>query len=384
MRVLVLGGAGAVCSETTRDLVRYSDFDEIVIAEYNTAAAERLAAELNDPRLRVVFFDAEDYDGMVRLFQGYDVVVNGLPWKYDLAVTRAAVAAGVHGLDVSTEEDQWSYDEAARAKNLVFIPGVGATPGITNLMAARGARHMDTVDTIDIYFAAFRAPAPAPGLLVTFLWEFDPQTKERTYYQDGQFHPVGPFAGARRVRFHRLIGEQEVVIIPHPETRTLPRTLGARAVAVRGCFPPHAMRLAKALLENGFYDDRPVRVGEREARALDFLYDLMLALPGTKETPVWAYGLVVDVFGTREGQPVHVRLWNEHPPQEEWGGSAAYYKNIGIPLSIGAQMIAHGQVKARGVVPPEAALEPEPFFAELAKRGIRIYEKVTWERDLMG
>lgn len=384
MRVLVLGGAGAVCSETTRDLSRYSDFDEIVIAEYNTAAAERLAAELNDDRVRVVFFDANDYDAMVRLFRGFDVVVNGLPWKYDLVVTKAAVEAGVNGLDVSTEEDQWDYDAAARAKDIVFIPGVGATPGITNLMAARGASLMDRVDTIDIYFAAFRAPAPAPGLLVTFLWEFDPQTKERTYYKDGVHHPVGPFEGARRARFHDLIGEQEVVIIPHPETRTLPRVFGAREVAVRGCFPPHAMRLAKALLENGFYDERPVQVGDREARPLDFVYDLMLAMPGTKETPVWAYGLVVDVFGTRDGHPVHVRLWNEHPPQEEWGGPAAYYKNIGIPLSIGAQMIAHGQVKTKGVVPPEAALAPEPFFAELARRGIRIHEKVTWERPVMG
>ncbi len=35
MRVLVLGGAGAVCNETTRDLVKYSDFDAIVVADYN-------------------------------------------------------------------------------------------------------------------------------------------------------------------------------------------------------------------------------------------------------------------------------------------------------------------------------------------------------------
>ena len=30
MRALVLGGAGAVCEETTRDLAKYSKFDEIV------------------------------------------------------------------------------------------------------------------------------------------------------------------------------------------------------------------------------------------------------------------------------------------------------------------------------------------------------------------
>ncbi len=35
MRALVLGGAGAVCRETTRDLAAYSAFDEIVVADYN-------------------------------------------------------------------------------------------------------------------------------------------------------------------------------------------------------------------------------------------------------------------------------------------------------------------------------------------------------------
>ncbi|RLD05864.1 MAG: hypothetical protein DRI65_07990, partial [Chloroflexota bacterium] len=114
MKVLVLGGAGAVCNETTRDLVKFSDFQEIVVAEYNLEAAEELVKELNDPRLSAVFFDANDYDSMLKLFPGFDVVINGLPWKYDLIVTKACVEAGVSGLDVSDHEDQWGYDATAK------------------------------------------------------------------------------------------------------------------------------------------------------------------------------------------------------------------------------------------------------------------------------
>ena len=47
-----------------------------------------------------------------------------------------------------------------------------------------------------------------------------------------------------------------------------------------------------------------------------------------------------------------------------------------LPLSIGAQMMARGDVKARGVVPPETAIDPDIFFAELARRGIEIHERV--------
>ncbi len=376
MRVLSLGGAGAVCRHATKDLAEFSNFDEIVIGDYNTAAAEALAAEIGDPRVKVLKVDAEDYDGLVRTFRDFDVILNGLPWKYDMPVTRACIEAGVSGLDVSTEEDQWGLDEAAREKGIVFIPGVGATPGITNAMARRGADLMDEVDEIQINFAAFRCPAPAPGLLITFLWEFHPQTEERTYYRDGEFHWVGPFEGLKKVTFPGPIGEQEVCYIPHPETRTMPKSLGAKAVSVRGCFPPHAMRLAKAMLESGLYSEEPLTVHGVETTAFDTMYQLLLALPESKETPLWAYGLVVEVFGRRDGREVKVRLWNRHPPMEEWGGPAAYYKNIAIPLSIGAQMIGRGDVTVKGVVPPETAIDPLVFFAELRKRGIEIHEVV--------
>ncbi|MCR4406478.1 MAG: saccharopine dehydrogenase NADP-binding domain-containing protein [Anaerolineae bacterium] len=376
MRILSLGGAGAVCQYATRDLAEFSTCEQIVIGDYNVAAAEQLAAEIGDPRLEVVRVDADDHAGLVRLFQGFDVVLNGLPWKYDLAVTRACVEAGVSGLDVSTEEDQWDYDAAARQKGIVFVPGVGATPGITNIMASRGANQLDEVDEIQINFAAFRCIGPSPGLLITVLWEFNPRTKERLYYRDGRFHRVGPFEGLKTVHFPNPIGAQEVCYIPHPETRTMPKSLGAKAVSVRGCFPPHVMRLMKVLLESGFLSETPVTVKGVQTTPLEVMHELLIQLPESKQNPLWGYGLLVEVYGKRDGRDVKVTLWNRHPPAEEWGGPAAYYKNIAIPLSIGAQMISRGDVLQRGVVAPETAFDPDVFIAELARRRIEIHEKI--------
>jgi lysine 6-dehydrogenase len=376
MRVLVLGGAGAVCSETTRDLARTSDFEEIIVADYNLDAAKALVNELNDPRLEPMFFEADDYEAMLKLFPGVDVVVNGLPWKYDLVVTKACVEAGVNGLDVSSVEEQWDLDGTAKEKDIIFIPGVGATPGITNVMARHASDQMDEIDEIQINFAAFRCPAPAPGLLITFLYEFHPRTEERVYFEDGEFVRVGPFEGLKTVNFPGPIGEQEVCYIPHEETWTMPGRLGARAVSVHGCFPAHAMRLAKALFESGLYSEEPITVKGVETTAFEMIHEILLQLPETKETPLWAYGLLVDVFGKKDGQDLKIRHWNQHPPMEEWGGKAAYYKNIAIPLSIGAQMIARGDIEARGVLPPESVIDPEIFFAELEKRGITIHQQV--------
>jgi len=376
MRVLVLGGAGAVCKETTRDLALYSDFDEIVVADNNIEAANALVEDIGDKRLITVFFDANDYVSMLKLFPGFDIVVNGLPWKYDVPVTKACVEVGVNGLDVSTEEEQWDFHDIAKGKDMIFIPGVGATPGITNVMARRAASQMDRVNDVQINFAAFRSPAPAPGLLITFLYEFHPVTEERAYYKDGEFIWVEPFKGAKLVDFGGQIGEQEAYYVPHTETSTIPKSLGVDSVSVRGCFPPNAMQLAKTMLEAGLYSEEPITINGEETTAFKLMHDILLQLPETKETPLWAYGLVVDVFGEKDGHDIKITHWNRHPPMEEWGGKAAYYKNIGIPLSVGAQMIARGDVTDKGILQPDSVLKPSIFFAELEKRGIRIEQEI--------
>jgi len=156
----------------------------------------------------------------------------------------------------------------------------------------------------------------------------------------------------------------------------MPKSLGARSVSVRGCFPAHAMRLARAMLESGLYSEEKIVVKGVKITPFEMMYELLSQVPESKQTPLWAYGLVVEVFGQRDGRDVKITLWNRHPPMEEWGGPAAYYKNIGIPLSVGAQMIARGDVTDRGVVPPETALDPDIFIAELARRGIEIHERI--------
>ena len=385
MRALVLGGAGAVCKETTRDLAQHSDLDEIVIADYNVAAAQALVEEIGDPRLQVIRFDAEDYEGMLKLFPQYDVVVNGLPFKYDYPVNKACVEVGVNGLDLSSDDPQFALHEMAVGKGMIFVPGVGATPGITNMMARRASEVLDRMEAVDIFFAAFRCLAPAPGLLQTTLWEFNPEEEEReaVYFEDGTWHPAPPLSGERAVRFHDQIGEQKVYYVPHDESETLPHSFPElRRAAVRGCFPPHVMALMGALMRGELLSSRPVGIGDTEMPAIEVVRRLLAGSPFSKENPVWAYGLVVEVTGERAGRRVTCTYRSSHPPQEEWGGESAYFKNVGIPLSIGAQLIAHGQAMGSGVLAPELAFPTELFFAELALRGIVVEEVIVEEGGL--
>ncbi len=382
MRALVLGGAGAVCKETTKDLAAYSDFDEIVVADYNLEAVTKLVDKIGDARLNPIFFDANDYDNMLKLFSQFDVVVNGLPFKYDLAVNTACVEVGVNGLDLSSEDPQFALHDKALAKDMIFIPGVGATPGQTNMMVRRASEKMDELHEVEVFFAAFRSLAPAPGLLRTTLWEFNPEEGDRgeVYFEDGEWRATPPMSGGIRVRFHEHIGEQMVYYVPHDEANTLPHSFPSlRRAAVRGCFPPHVMELMGSLMRGGLLSSRPVTFGDETMPTIEAVAKLLWENPASKENPVWAYGLVVQVTGVRDGRKVVATYRNHHPPQEEWGGPSAYFKNVGIPLSIGAQLIAHGLTTAKGVVAPEQALPTDIFFRELEKRGITVEETIVEE-----
>jgi saccharopine dehydrogenase (NAD+, L-lysine-forming) len=378
MRAIVLGAAGAVCRETTRDLAARGAFEEVLAADSREPALRELQQQL--PGLRTLVLDVRDAAALRRAIEGFDVVVNGLPFHFDLPVTQACVDAGVSGLDVSSDEEQFELHSQAVEKGITFIPGVGATPGITNLAVARAAEQLERLDTVDIAFAAFRCLAPAPGLLTTTLWEFDPEepARQRVFFEGGAWHPAAPLTGGLTIDFGGDIGRQTACYVPHPEVTTLPSSFpDLQRVAVRGCFTPAVMTLMSSLLRAGLLDRSSIELGGSRGPIQEFVRTLLAERPELKQSELWAYGLVIEVSGLRHGRRASCLYRSRHPSAERWGGPSAYYKNVGLPLAIGAELIAGGLARGTGVLPPELGLPVERFFQDLAERQILIDETIT-------
>jgi saccharopine dehydrogenase-like NADP-dependent oxidoreductase len=142
------------------------------------------------------------------------------------------------------------------------------------------------------------------------------------------------------------------------------------------------MQVMSAMMQAGLLSSRIVSIGGETYPSREVVRRLLQESPVSRENPVWAYGLVVEVSGMRDSQSVRCTYRSQHPPASEWGGEAAYYKNVGIPLSIGAQLIANGEALVLGVQPPELALPVAPFFQALALRGITVEETVVQESVL--
>ena len=379
MRILVLGGCGAMGTEVTRDLARTSAFEEIVIADANLERAQALAEELGGGRVRSQKIDAADENLLTGQFRGFSVVANCTPYHFGMAASRAAIHARVSYLDLGglfNTPRQLQLDEAARQAGVTLCLGCGATPGVTNLMVRRAADQMDRVEEVFIAFASFRSIAPSPGLLDTVLDEFSPGS-QRFFWQEGQFVEVPLFSGTRRVRFAEPAGELEVYYVPHSETHTLPRFLGkgVRRVEVRGTWRPEIMQALRVFADYGLTGTQSVAVQGRAISSREFVRSHILQyaaqVGGDGE---WAFLLHVEVHGWREGSRIRCEYRTSHPPRAEWGTSATA-RVTGVPASIGAQKLAQAEVSRTGVLAPEACFEPLPFFAELARRGILVHEQ---------
>jgi saccharopine dehydrogenase (NAD+, L-lysine-forming) len=371
---------------TTRDLAMTSDFEQITIADLDLARAQALADELNTSaggdRLHAVAVDAADEDALLAIMRKHDAVANTMTYHHGLRATRAAIRAGVPYVDLGglhNTPGQLAMSEEARAAGVTIVLGCGATPGVTNVLAGRGAADLDTVEAIHIAFASHRSIAPSPGLLDTVIDEFSPEAS-RFYYEDGQLVKVQPFEGAQLVSFQPPVGQQEVYFVPHSETHTLPRFIGKglRQVDVRGAWRPEIMRALRLFLEYRLITSDPVQINGTTVRAREFLRAHLLqeASDGRDhDEGDWAFLLHVEVVGMRAGREARRIYRTSHPGMSEWGRRATACMT-GIPASIGLQLLAHSEALGTGILAPEAAFDPARFIGELARRGIYVEERI--------
>ena len=384
MRALCLGGAGRICREAILDLVRHSSFDRITVADVDLRAAEEVCAWLDDPRVDCVRADVRDDTGTAALMRNYEIVMDGTPISMNDASAACMAEAGVHGINLNGMSSEWELDERFKACDRTLVPGMGMTPGVTNLMAGYAADRLDAVETVRCSHGAFRPVAFSEAIAETTRVEYDPGLPSRVVFEDGRLVQVPPFARPRQIELPEPYGTHEQYIIPHPEPVTLSKSLadkGVRLIEARGTWPPKNMALLRALHDWGFLRNDRIRIDGAEFGVLDAIFAFLRQSPEGTSTDLYGYALHVEVEGMKNGRPTTWVLTHTHPPSDgsvpDWAGLRAYTRCVGIPLAIGAELIATGRARATGAVAPELAFNPETVFQMLKERQILVHEKVT-------
>lgn len=384
MKVLCLGGGGRICREAVEDLVGYSTFERITVADVDEKAGREVVEWLNDPRVDFKEVDVRNREETVRLMRGYDVVMDGTTISLNDLSTSCIAEAGCHGINLNGFGEEYKYDPVFKAHGKTHVPGFGMTPGITDLMVKHAADRMESVEIVRVSHGAFRPIAFSASITETTTYEYDPNLPGRVVFENGRFIQVPPFARPREIPLPEPFGTHPQYIIPHAETKTVAQYLahkGVKLIEVRGTWPPKNMELIKALYDWGFMRNDRVKVGEAEIGILDAIAAYLRQAPEGKTTDLYGYALHVEVIGTKDGHKVQHILTHTHPPSDGsvpgWEKLRAYTRCVGIPLAIGAQILASGRVEAKGVVIPELAFDPAEVFKALEKRQILIHEEVN-------
>jgi saccharopine dehydrogenase-like NADP-dependent oxidoreductase len=383
MKILCLGAGGKISRESAYDLVKYSNFKKITIADYNEDVGREVVKWLDDSRVDFLKIDVNDFPATTESIKNYDLVMDGTTISLNDRSTAAIAAAGVHGINLNGCGVEWEFDHQFADNGKVCVPGMGMTPGITNLMARHAADHLETVDTIRISHGAFRPVAFSSAIAETTRMEYDPDLPSRVVYENGQFVQVPPFARPMKIELPPPFGSHTQYIIPHAETMTLPKSLAdkqVRLIEVRGTWPPKNMALIRTLFDWGIMRNDKIDVDGVRVGILDAITCYLLGSREGQTTDLYGYALHVEVTGSREGKKMRHILTHTHPASDgsvkHWEKLRAYTRCVGIPMSIGAQMIARGRVSGAGVIAPELAFEPSAVFAELKKRRIMVHERI--------
>jgi saccharopine dehydrogenase-like NADP-dependent oxidoreductase len=427
MRVVVVGGAGAMGRWTLRDLTESEGVDEVVAADLDGARAREAAGwaaarsgSNGTARVSGMALDAGDGQALRRAFEDADVVCNCAVHATNLPVMEACASTGTHYVDLGglfhTTRRQLAMHDRFVAAGVTAVVGMGGSPGTTNVLAALAGRDLEVVEEVEVRlgiadFAPSTAPVPVPYAIQTLLDEF---AVPAMTFREGALIEVPAMSEQEVLDFPRPVGRVRVGHTLHSEVATLPLHFadrGIRSVSFKVGFPADFMDKLALLTSLGLADTQPVDLPSGRTVPRELLVNRITqtaTMPGPEAAPDDAEAIWVRVRGRRAGpsgdpalaprqtagpRPTGPPPWGSpdpagrsapsQPPQIErlaecvvrphptWQAGAGQL-DTGVPPSIVAQFLGHKVIDRPGVLAPEDAVPPEPYLAELASRNMEV------------
>jgi short subunit dehydrogenase-like uncharacterized protein len=298
-------------------------------------AALRAAAQSGE---EVAVADADDQEQLVAALEGAFAVIStaGPFLERGFAAVDAAIAAGVHYVDSSTEQafSRLIYERfgsPAAVRGLALLTAFAQAPG--DLAAAIAAEGLGPVDEIVVANeqSGFALSRGSRRTLADVL------SQPQAAWEDGGLLPSRFGATTRRMRFPG--GERVVVEWGGPEPLTVPRHVEVRNVRSYVRAP------------------RPAAVAGRFSKSLASLIRLSTKVGGAGPAPDKRRKATFTVVAEARGQG---------------GGRRAtilgrdVYGTAALLLARAAQGLASGDVTGTGALAPAEAFEPRSFLGRVA------------------
>ena len=377
MCVLVLGGAGTVGRLIVRELAR--DGVETLVADLDEAGAARVARDFGGGVATSARVDVRDAASLEKVLRGSAACINSSQYYFNLDVMGACLKSRVGYLDLGglfhVTRQQLDLNEDFQEAGVMAVLGIGSCPGVSNVQAGWLGGMLDRIESIRIYNGTSPEeddPLAAPYSIQTILDEIG---MPPMVFREGAFVETDPLGEEETYAFPEPIGRVKTHLSLHSEVATIPLTFAAKGI--RECFfkinffgfSEAAGRKLEFLVRLGLASADPVKVAGEAVSPRSVLLELLKQKSQSAAEPAARLfrDVVTEARGTLGGKPVTLRVdttgWSEDAP-----GAVAPRLVSAAPAIVGRWM-GEGKLNKPGVWAPEAVVDPEPFFAEMAQRG---------------
>lgn len=368
-RVLALG-SGGMGTKAAQVLSAFDEVDSITIADLNRQSAERAALACHG-KAQANTVDVTKHAELVEMMRDHDVVMNcvGPFFKFGVPILEAAIAAGVNYTDICDDpeptRDMFEMSERARAAGISAIIGMGASPGITNLLGALAYRALDSVDEMLTAWNIEENIAGSGPEEITF-------SAAVIHWMQQCSGTILECEGGKLTDGKPL--EDIPIHYPGRGKRTLYSVGHPEPVSYHYSYPEVRRTRCAMVMPSAW---------------IDFFRGLQRDLDGGKLTLDQAGRKLVDsvVHGSLIDNLILSFLRLFDGPRLPYffsmargvknGREAAAFASIksiptsmdgatGIPLALGTLMLLQGLVDRKGVMAPEKAIDPDRFFNMLA------------------
>ena len=387
MKVLALGGAGDMGRMAVAILLDSPEVFTITIADINNQLVEKFVEMVDSEKLVSFQIDINDRDKLKELISSHDIVINtiGPFYKFEIPVLETVIDAKKPYIDICDDwkptQDAFGLNEQAINAGIPVVIGLGASPGITNLLAVYACSKLDKIDELITAWGECldtkegkkpkyyvprkklkkkldKSQRKANAAIVHWLYE---TLEEIPTCRNGEFINIESLLEAELFEFPGY-KPMYACHIGHPEPITLPRTVKAKNVSNVMYVGETMTEILRDYRKKVLQEDLSI-----ESASLALEQDIKKLTRQAKmgKSPLKEYlggppTLSVIAIGTQKGKKMKVGVALGRNPHDEMAGVT------GVPLAIGALMLMEGKIKSNGVLTPEEVFEPLEFFEKLA------------------
>ena len=372
---VVIGATGMQGKIVTKDLIT-NGYSVLMCGRDKS----RILNMLKNKKTSFAYLDLRERESTKKVIRnsGAKVVINCAEGDWNFDALKMFAELGVHSIDLGSDipilKKQLAMNKELKKKGLIHITGCGSVPGIGNVMLRYAYGKFDKIDTIKLGFAwdsnikKFVVPFSIQSILEEF-------TMIAPYLHNGKIKRIKPLDSAELV-YHRAIGNQKQIKVGHhPETYTFYqycKNKGIKNLEFYASFPEHSTEKILALLDLGFDSKKPIDFQGVKIKPVNFVTEVLKRIKypvGYTETEnLWVF-----IKGKHQGKNRQILMECVVPPLKGWEDAGCNI-DTGMPASIMAQMIYKKVIDQPGSYSPEDIVPVEPFFRELRKRKMLVYE----------